>query len=100
MHTPCSLKGTRAASATFVKTRAIGTARRAGPVLICSSFERKPQEWPVARKDPHMEVRVFQVKCCSPNLGMDASEDAVLHEHLERRLMKGPVQDAQTQDWS
>ncbi len=48
---------------------AIGTARRAGPVLICSSFKRKPQEWPVARKDRHMEVRVFQVKCCRPNLG-------------------------------
>ncbi len=39
---------------------AIGTAWRAGPVLICSSFERKPQEWPVARKDRHMEVRVFR----------------------------------------
>ncbi len=31
MRTPCSLRGTRAASATFVKTRATGTARRAGP---------------------------------------------------------------------
>ncbi len=49
----------------------------------------KVVEWPVARKDRHMEVRVFQIKCCRPNLRTDASEDAVLHEHLERRFMKG-----------
>ncbi len=99
MRTPCSLKGTRAASATFVKTQGDMDSPK-GRILICSSFERKPQEWPVARKDRQMEIRVFLVKCCRPNLGTDASKDVVLHEHLERRFMKCPVQDAQTQDWS
>ncbi len=34
MRTPSSLKGTRAASATFVKTWAIGIAQRAGPCTV------------------------------------------------------------------
>ncbi len=69
-------------------------------LMICPSFECKPQEWPVVRKDRHMAERVLQVDRCRPILGTDASEDELLHEHLERKLMKGPVQDAQTQDWS
>ncbi len=42
----------------------------------------------------------LQVDRCRPISGTDASEDALLYEHLERKFMKGPVQDAQTQDWS
>ncbi len=61
-----------------------------------------PQEWPVAWKDLHMGVQVLQVDRCRPILGKDVSEDALLleREHLERKLMKGTVQDAQIQDWS
>ncbi len=55
----------------------------------------------MARKDRHMEVKVLEVKRCRPISGTDASEDVVLRD-LERKFifLKGPVQDAQTQDWS
>ncbi len=68
-------------------------------VLICPSFERKLQEWPVARNDRHMEVRVLQVDRCKPISGTDVPEDAFLREYLEWKLVKGPVQDVQIQDW-
>ncbi len=42
-------------------------------VLICSSFEREPQEWAVAWKDRNMNVRVLQVDRCKPISGTDAS---------------------------
>ncbi len=69
-------------------------------VLICPSFERKPQEWPVARKDRHVEVRILQVDRCNPILGTDAPKDKFRCEHFEREPVKGPVLDAQIQDWS
>ncbi len=53
-------------------------------VLICLSFECKPQEWPVARKDQNMKARVLQVNRCKPILGTDAPKDALLCEHIER----------------
>ncbi len=69
-------------------------------VLICPSFERKPQEWPEVWKNRHMEVRILQVDRCKPISGPDAPKDAFLCEDHERELVKGPVQDAQIQDWS
>ncbi len=94
MRTPCSLKGTRAASATFVKTRGDRDSpkgRTCTDMLVLRN--RRNGLW-------HGRIDTWKYgssgQCCRPNLGTDASEDAVLHEHLERRLMKGPVQDAQT----
>ncbi len=58
MRTPCSRKGTRAAFATFATTGGNRDSPKGRPfVLICSSFERKPQKLHVGRKDRHMEVR-------------------------------------------
>ncbi len=54
----------------------------------------------MSRKDRLMKVQVLQVDRCRPILGMDASEDALLREHLESKFMKSAVQDAQTQDFS
>ncbi len=101
MSTPCFLRGTRAASATFVKTRGDRDSPEGQDfVLLCPSFERKLQEWPVAQNDRHVEVRVLRVDRCKPILGTDAPKDAFRCEHFEREPVKGPVQDAQIQDWS
>ncbi len=100
MRTPCSLKGTRAASATFVKTRGDSDSPKGRTCTDMLVLRTQTTGMACGTEGSHMEVWVFQVKCCRPNLGTDASEDTVLHEHLERRFMKGPVQDAQTQDWS
>ncbi len=46
-----------------------------------------------------MKVSVLQVDRCKPILGFDASDNALLHQHLERELVNGPIQDSQIQDW-
>ncbi len=69
-------------------------------VLICSPFERKAEKWSVLRGDRDMKVRVLQVDRCEPIEGTDALKDAFLHQHPERELVKGLVQNAQVQDWS
>ncbi len=99
MRTPCSLWGTRAASTTFVKTRGDRDSPK-GRTLYLYARPSNANRRKVARKDRHMEVRVLQVDRCRPISGTDASEDALLREHLERRFMKGLVQDVQTQDRS
>ncbi len=52
------------------------------------------------REDRDMEVGVIQVDRCKPIEGTDALKDASLRQHPERELLKGPVQNAQVQDWS
>ncbi len=47
-----------------------------------------------------MKVRVLQVDRCEPIERTDALKNASLRQHPERELVKGPVQDAQVQDWS
>ncbi len=54
----------------------------------------------MSREDRDMEVGVLQVDCCKPIEGTDALKDASLHQHPERELVKGPVQNTQVQDWS
>ncbi len=92
---PASLNGTRAASTTLVKKP---EGKGLGPV--CSPLERKAEKRSVSREDRDMEVGVLQVDCCKPIEGTDALKDASLHQHPERELVKGPVQNAQVQDWS
>ncbi len=46
-----------------------------------------------------MKVSVLQVHRCKPILGLDASDNALLRQHLEWELVKGPIQDSQIQDW-
>ncbi len=46
-----------------------------------------------------MKVSILQVDRCNPILGLDASDDALLCQHLERKLVQGPIQDSQIQDW-
>ncbi len=54
----------------------------------------------MSREDRDMELGVLQVDCCNPIEGTDALKDASLRQHPERELVKGPVQNAQVQDWS
>ncbi len=70
------------------------------PVLPCPTLERKPKERSVSRENRDMKVSVLQVNRCKPILGLDASDDALLRQYLERELVKGPIQDSQIQDWS
>ncbi len=54
----------------------------------------------MTREDRDMEVSVLQVDRCKPIEGTDALKDASLRQHPEREFVKGPVQNAQVQDWS
>lgn len=51
------------------------------------------------RENRDMKVSILQVDHCKPILGLDASGDALLCQHLERKLVKCPIQDSQIQDW-
>ncbi len=54
----------------------------------------------MSREDLDMKVCILQVDHCEPIERTDALKDAFLHQHPERELVKGPVQNAQVQDWS
>ncbi len=58
------------------------------PVLPCPTLERKPKERLVSSKN--RDVRIPQVNYCKPNLGLDVFDDALLHYHLKRKLVKDP----------
>ncbi len=47
-----------------------------------------------------MNVSVLQVDRCKHILGLDAFDNAPVHQHLERELVQSPVQDSPIQDWS
>ncbi len=100
MRTPCSLKGTRAASATFVKTRGDRDSPKGRTCTDMLVLRTQSAGMACGTEGSTHGSMGLSGQCCRPNLGTDASEDAVLHEHLERRFMKGPVQDVHTQDWS
>ncbi len=46
-----------------------------------------------------MNVSVLQVDRCKPILGLDAFDNALARQHLERELVQSPVQDSPIQDW-
>lgn len=94
MATSCD--GVRAPSATFVKTLGQGQPEGEDPVLIWPTLERKPLGTACFKEELKHES---MVDCCKPILGLDPSEDAFLHRHHERKLVKGPVQDSQIKDW-
>ncbi len=81
-------------------TRRQGQPKGKDLVLICSPFECKVKKLTVSRKDQDMKVLVLQINRCEPIKGTNALKDAFLHQHPERELVNGPVQDAQVQDWS
>ncbi len=46
-----------------------------------------------------MKVSILQVDRCKPILGLDASDDALLRQHLEWKIVQCLIQDWQIQEW-
>ncbi len=90
MRTPCSLRGTRAASATFVKTRGDRDSPKGRTCTDMLVLRTQPQEWPVVRKDRHMEVRVFQVNAADRTWGRMHPKTQFCMSILKGGLWKAP----------
>ncbi len=88
MHTPCSLREQGLPPLLSWRHGAIGIARRAGPCTNMLVLQRKPQEWPVARKGRHM-YRSFGANAADRSQGR--TENAVLRD-LERKLFSWKAQ--------
>ncbi len=95
---PTSHNGARAPSVTFAKTRGDRESPK-GRTLYCHAWPSNTNQRSVSRANRDMKVSILQVDRCKPILGLDASDDALLRQHLERKLVQGPIQDSQIQNW-
>ncbi len=95
---PTSRNGARAPSATFAKKRGDRDSPK-GRTLYCHARPSNTNRRSVSRANQDMKVSIPQVDRCKPILGLDTSNDALLRQHLEWELEKGPIQDSQIQDW-
>ncbi len=95
---PTSRNGASVPSVTFAKTRGDRESPK-GRTLYYHAQPSNTNRRSVSRVNRDMKVRVLQVDHCKPILGLDASDDALLRQHLERKLVQGSIQDSQIQDW-
>ncbi len=63
-------------------------------ILPCPTIKRKLKERSVSNENRGMKVGVLQVDIYKTILGSDASDDVPLCQHLERKLVKGPIPDS------